>query len=131
MEIDRIPTPPPLISEDDQWNLFLEDDPDFDLSMFFSQALEMMDEEEKAEKEEKRHKEEKEQEKEIDEGIKEKEISGENTVPGAANHAQANVCNSTENDDCNMVSSKFSEELKTEMAAFLRKLEPRQGPTDF
>ena len=133
MEIDRIPAPPLLISEDEQWHLFLDEDPDFDLSMFFSQALEMMDQEEKEQKEsevEKGGKEEEEEEKEIAEPIKEKATSGENAALGGVNHAQADVCNNIENVSGDVVSGKFSEELKREMAAFLRKLDPRQGPAD-
>ena len=136
MEIGRIPTPPLLISEEEQWNLFLEEDPDFDLSMFFSQALEMMDQEEKEQKESEVEKgrqeeeEEVEEEKEIAEPIKEKATSGENAALGGVNHAQAGACNNIENVSGDVVSSKFSEELKREMAAFLRTLDPRQGPAD-
>ena len=118
MEISGIPTPPPLISEDEHWSIFLEDEPSFDLSMFFTQALEMMDRDEEEKKEKK-------EEKENDYSTTEK------TQQGGSDQPKANVCDSIENGGVSMVSSKFIEEQKKEMAAFLHKLDPRQGPTAF
>ena len=126
MEISGIPTPPPLISEDGQWSFFLEDDPSFDLSMFFTHALEMMDRGDEEKKEENKGEEENKEEKENDESH-----TSEKASPVGIDQVKVNVQDNMENGEGNMVSNKFIEEQKKEMSAFLRKLDSRQGPTAF